>query len=458
MTSPATPGASTGGANPASAPSSGSNGNTGTPGPTAPVVDAGPSNVGSADAAAGALALPCDVQKVLKDKCQTCHSDPPVGAPIPLTTLAHLQAASAAKPGEKVHQRVKARINESGATSMPPPARPALTAAEKATLETFLDGGAQGVASAACAFAMGDAGVPPVDQPEECDLTMELRAQNGQTANDTTPFMVPGNGDTYEMFWFAPTWTEKVQVTQVTPLIDNGSVLHHWLLYMKENGTETPGSHHSELGLQPEDSQLLSGWAPGSTPHKLPSDVGFQVVQGPAGRFGIEIHYNTSANPTNRADRSGAKLCVTKKIRPKEAATHWLGTQVIFSLFGGKFDASGVCTVMQESHIIAHSPHMHKTGRYMKSIITKADGSKVTITDKPFAFEDQQIYPIDEIIVRPGDRIDTTCSYDAPGPMTFGPGTDSEMCYNFITAYPVGSLSNGVPGIVGGKNTCIDGL
>jgi hypothetical protein len=56
----------------------------------------------------------------------------------------------------------------------------------------------------------------------------------------------------------------------------------------------------------------------------------------------------------------------------------------------------------------------------------------------------------------PGDVIDTVCTYDGSGIFTFGPNTDQEMCYNFVVAWPAGSLSNGSPGVVGGKNTCID--
>jgi hypothetical protein len=52
--------------------------------------------------------------------------------------------------------------------------------------------------------------------------------------------------------------------------------------------------------------------------------------------------------------------------------------------------------------------------------------------------------------------IDTVCTYDGSGAFTFGPNTDQEMCYNFVVAWPAGSLSNGAPGVVGGKNTCID--
>jgi hypothetical protein len=430
---------------------------------------------GGGNAAGGGGAIPCDVQKILKDKCQTCHSNPVVGAPMPLVTLADFQAASGSKPAEKNWQRSKARINETGATSMPPPGRPALTAAEKSTLDAFLAGGAKGVAATTCAPA-GTGGVGATGggatggtaiggdwQPpdSDCDVLMDLKAHGGQTANDTTPYSPTGNGDQYEIFWFAPTWNEKMHVIRIDPIIDNGAILHHWLLYMKDRGSEPVGSHNPDSGLQSAESALLSGWAPGNKNIPLGTEVGLQVVQGPQARFGIEIHYNTSARPANRQDRSGARLCLTKKLRPKEAATHWLGTQAIVG-FGGKFDAVGTCSVKMESHIIAHSPHMHKTGRYMKSIISKQGGGMQTITDKPFAFEDQQIFPVDapggEIVVKPGDKITTTCSYDAPGIITFGPGTNSEMCYNFVIAYPVGSLSNGSPGLVGGKNTCIDGL
>jgi hypothetical protein len=189
-----------------------------------------------------------------------------------------------------------------------------------------------------------------------------------------------------------------------------------------------------------------------------------QVIQGPNARFGVEFHYNTSANPPDRKDRSGIRLCLTSKLRPKEAGTHWLGTNVIANLFpvGGTYSVSDVCEPIAESHIIAYSPHMHKYGRAQKSVVTRKDGTKEVINDGPFAFDDQQIFPVKsptgEIVVRPGDQITTTCDYDGSGLFTFGPGTSDEMCYNFVVAWPVGSLTNGVPGLVGGKNSCIGSL
>jgi Copper type II ascorbate-dependent monooxygenase, C-terminal domain len=421
---------------------------------------------GGGATAGGTSGLPCDVAAILKEKCQTCHGNPLMSGPMPLVTWNDLQAMM---PNGKVADRVRARINDT-ANPMPPPARPPLTAAEKTTLQTYLSGGAMR-STAACTptgpitggtaggtGGGGADGYKPADS--ECDYIQEFRAHGGQTPGDTSPFTAPQGGDNYEMFYFKPKWTEKVHVIRIDPITDNGKVLHHWLLYMEDGVGSGDGTHQPDIGLQSPTAQLLSGWAPGNEGLPLARDVGLVTVSAPNARLGIEIHYNTNSNPANRADRSGARLCVTKTLRPKAASVHWLGTQAIISI-GLPSEAYGSCTVQQQSHIIAHSPHMHTMGRYMKTIITKKGGQKVTITDQPFAFDDQQIFPIKnaagEIVVEPGDVIDTTCSYEA-GIFTFGPNTDQEMCYNFILAWPPGSLSNGIPGIVGGLNTCMDTL
>ncbi len=45
---------------------------------------------------------------------------------------------------------------------------------------------------------------------------------------------------------------------------------------------------------------------------------------------------------------------------------------------------------------------------------------------------------------------------DGSGLFTFGPNTDQELWYDFVIAWPAGSLSNGSRGIVGGQNSCFD--
>ena len=57
--------------------------------------------------------------------------------------------------------------------------------------------------------------------------------------------------------------------------------------------------------------------------------------------------------------------------------------------------------------------------------------------------------------LQPGDRLTTTCSYNAP--TTFGRGTNEEMCYWFALAYPAGALTdNGFIGtLTHGANACL---
>jgi hypothetical protein len=385
---------------------------------------------------------------------------------MPLITHDQLTAPSQAVVGSSIAERVKARIHDAS-KPMPPAARTPLSADELAVLDAYLAQGAPRSSEVCSAPEGGSNGedfgqwLPP---DSDCEVMLELRAHGGQTEDDTTPFEAPSGGDHYEIFYFRPTWTEKMHVIRIDPIIDNGAVLHHWLLYMEDGNGTGFGTHKSDLGLQSSSSQLLSGWAPGNKQIALGKEVGMQVIQGPDARFAVEFHYNTDANPPNRKDRSGIRLCLTSKLRPKEAGTHWLGTNLIANLLplGGTYEVSDTCTPKGEAHIIAYSPHMHKYGRAQKSIIKRADGSTEVLSQGPFDFNDQQIYPIEnasgEVVVKPGDVITTTCSYDGSEAFTFGPNTSQEMCYNFVVAWPAGALSNGKSGIVGGKNSCIDTL
>jgi hypothetical protein len=94
---------------------------------------------------------------------------------------------------------------------------------------------------------------------------------------------------------------------------------------------------------------------------------------------------------------------------------------------------------------------MHQTGVHAKLVLNRKNGTQEILHDKPFAFADQQAYPID-VIVNDGDTFTTTCTYNntTNGIVTFGPNTENEMCYNFVTAYPAGGLSGPM-----GNNHCL---
>ena len=99
---------------------------------------------------------------------------------------------------------------------------------------------------------------------------------------------------------------------------------------------------------------------------------------------------------------------------------------------------------------------MHTIGTHLKTVINRTGGGTETLIDKPFKFDEQRSYPT-PAVVRPGDTLTTTCTYNntTAGPIGFGTVSELEMCYNFVIAYPARALHN--PGFSweGSQNTCL---
>jgi hypothetical protein len=254
----------------------------------------------------------------------------------------------------------------------------------------------------------------------------EIKAR---AAGAAAKYSVPTTPDLYQCFDYVPPWgNKKVQVVSSRPLIDNTQVIHHWILYNTAS-TVTDGTNGS---CSHPGATFITGWAPGGQDMVLPPDVGL-VVDG-AG-FTLEVHYNNKVGE-GQLDESGVELCVTENLRPKEAAVHWLGTANL-----NKLVATGTCTPTNTMPvtILASSPHMYLQGEHMKTVINRKGGGTEILIDQPFDFNTQVSYPTPATI-NPGDTLTTTCTYKQPTP--FGEGTNEEMCFNFVTAYPAGQLVN----------------
>ncbi|MET0282918.1 MAG: hypothetical protein ABW352_00550 [Polyangiales bacterium] len=402
--------------------------------------------------------MPCEVKTILDSKCGTCHGDTPSGgAPVSLSELSAFQGK--ALNGEAMYKRVLERLADTKAP-MPPVSREQLSEAEKKTLGDWLNAKAP-ASEQTCNDdkSTPDAGALPDTVPDsECEVIIELRAHQSQTLDDATGYTPPSADDHYECFHFPVPWLNKMQVLKIEPLIGDQRVLHHFLLYQDPKKVAEDGAHEKCLGVHP-DASLLTGWAPGGQPVSLPSDVGLQVAQGPEAQFNLEIHYNNQARYPDIKDNSGVRICATSKLRKNEASSHWLGSELILLPPGQQTDVQSWCQPQKEAHIISVSPHMHKLGRHMKTIITRKDGTLETLNDRPFDFNDQQIYPVGgaarEVVVGPGDMLTTTCTFQNEGTnfVRFGESTNMEMCYNFVVAWPAGSLDTGGT-LLEGPNRC----
>lgn len=379
--------------------------------------------------------LPCNVKELLAERCWECHggSAPSFGAPMLLTSSVNFKA-TASDGTRSVAQAVTARIRDE-VKPMPQLPNPRLTAEEMAVLDDYIAAGTPAGSCDDIPIDPPDAGAPDPDSGPPDDPNVTCYELTAHAPGADTPFDVPQSPDLYQCFAFAPPWGDKqVQITSARKIIDNTNVIHHWLLY-NNTGAVTDGQTASCSGAHP-DAQLMAGWAPGGSDLELPSDVGLTA---PGLGWTLEIHYNNSQG--QQFDASGVEVCVTDVPRANTAAYHWLGTEAIILPGGG--DAVGTCVPINTGPvtILSSWPHMHLQGRHMKTVINRASGGQDVLIDQAFDFDTQITYAT-PAVVNPGDTLTTTCTYG--GPAIFGQGTNEEMCYNFVLAYPAGQLSTGI--------------
>lgn len=384
----------------------------------------GSASGGTGSAMAG---LPCDVKAIIETQCASCHArEPKFGAPMPLVSAMDFRVAA---PGStaSVGQRVLARIGDDQ-RPMPPPPNERLSSADRLVLEQWIQSGAAEGSCSSAGPGTGPGGAGEMPRAQPADVTCYKLTARASAAGDK--YSVPTTPDLYQCFEYAAPWGDKkVQVVSARPIIDNDKVLHHWNLYNTADAVHD-GVNGSCVGAHP-NAALISGWAPGGNGLDLEDDVG---VHTEAGGFSLEMHYNNKLG-AGQLDASGAEVCVTEKLRPKEAGVHWLGTQNL-----NKLSATGTCTPMNPGPvtILSSSPHMHLQGRHLKTVINRKGGGSEVLIDQPFDFNTQISYPTPAVI-NPGDTLSTTCTFATPTP--FGQGTNEEMCYNFVLAYPAGQLA-----------------
>jgi len=168
------------------------------------------------------------------------------------------------------------------------------------------------------------------------------------------------------------------------------------------------------------------------------------------------MHYFNTAGTKAEPDNSGVEVCIVKKehFRKNTAAVTMGLSNFLFSIpaHSTNYDVKASCTVSGSSPItiMTASPHAHKLARHMKFDIKKKNGQAIVMHDMPFMFGEQKTYTLDPpIVVEAGDVINTTCTYsnDGNSAVTFGENTGNEMCFNFASYYPAGSLTCGAGGI-----------
>jgi Copper type II ascorbate-dependent monooxygenase, C-terminal domain len=406
--------------------------------------------------------VPCDVAAIVSEHCTTCHgATPEFNAPMALTSAEAFNAMAPISSTQQVRQAASRRINAEGAARMPPPGTvEALDATELATLTAWLDGGAVAAATGGgCAISDGTVlpGTAEELLPKPTTTGTVLAPYEGwddnvecypftsfQPGDKSTPFKVGTAVDKYMGFGFKPPWQGTRYVRAFRTIVDNSQVLHHWIFF--EEPTAADGTANEILGAHPGGTMMV-GWAPGGSDMYFTPDLGMKMDSNSA--YLMEVHYNSS-DPT-ATDASGVEICVTATPPANEAIVSWLGTDAIQGT-----SSSGTCTptAREPIHIVSGTPHMHLKGTHMKVVLDRASGGEEVVHDEAFSFQNQRGYP-EQLTIMPGDKLTTTCSYNAPS--SFGKGTNEEMCYWFALAYPAGALTDGafIGTFTHGANACL---
>ncbi len=351
---------------------------------------------------------------------------------MPLVTYDDLMAASLLDGDESVLERVAERIHDPQ-SPMPPGGMPASAVA---TLDAWLEAGAPGSGEACGGPGGSETYEDPTEftWPEDCEEFFTLTV--GSALGESGPHVVGANSEEHPQFIFDAPWgDDDVQILAHRPVVDNERVLHHWILYENSGGLFGFGG------------KFLVGWAPGGEGSRgMPEGVGMYAPGG-AGSLRLDMHYYNLGGSDSQPDDSGVEVCITRSPRPS--------TATVIGLFGnatappGRSDNATSCTANvtagETVRFLSVSPHMHQLGVHAKLELTRA-GQTVSLHDAPFAFEDQRIYPLDGVEIQSGDVLTTTCSYANTTGRTvrFGQNSDDEMCFNFVTYYPMDALRCGL--------------
>jgi hypothetical protein len=384
------------------------------------------SSSSSTNATPTATGLPCDVDAVLKSKCQTCHAaEPKYGASTSLVTYGDLQKE---RDGKKVFDLVKARIHDE-ARPMPPTPNPRLAADEAGKIDAWIGAGAK-ASDATCTNEAPKDEVKPLS----CKPDTVLKAAK--------PFTMQAGGalDQYVCFGVDINVTKKRHVTALAPKVDNKKILHHILLFQAPDSESSDPFPCDAFGSAAW--KLVAGWAPGGNNLELPPEAGFPQEQGTT-HWVLQLHYNNALNLAGATDQSGYEMCTTDQLRANDAGVLAFGSTK-FSI-PPRADHRIRCDYtldnkFQGVKFFNASPHMHTRGASMSTerLPGGANGTPEMIFEqKKFDFENQANFPINASVA-PGDVLRTRCGWKNGGDTTigFGEGTGDEMCFDFIGYYP----------------------
>lgn len=238
------------------------------------------------------------------------------------------------------------------------------------------------------------------------------------------------------------------------PIIDNQDATHHILLFgcdERESPIE-PSTAPYPCGMLAHKHcfDIIGTWTVGSYGDCFHKDTGVQIGNSGFRRAALQIHWNNPSERSNMTDSSGIELFYTRSLRKYSAGMFVVGQEYLeippgIPEISFHSSCSNECTEVMfpdSIYITRAVNHMHHRGT-RQTITLYRDNQKLRdITyDENYSYSQPFFYEFDPPIqIKPGDEIRTTCTFSSltsNKTTRYGEGTSDEMCYGFISYYPV---------------------
>lgn len=294
---------------------------------------------------------------------------------------------------------------------------------------------------------------------------------------------VEGTKDQFVCLRLDPEFEQDVWLTGMQVNAGNSAIVHHALIFLDENDESSAlvdenGSYDCFGGPLLSAPQLVSAWAPGSVPSKLPEDTGLHVSAG--SKLVMQVHYHPTGDGVETDDSTTAQFTYVREEPEYTAALYLIGNfgAPDMAFAGGKgfglttgpefLIPAGAQNHVEENrflfpeselevpfHLWVVGNHMHYVGTDMKLSVTH-DGAEQCLVQTPnWDFNWQRGYFYEGEVqdlpaIYPGDVLEMRCTYDnslenpfvrdaledqgleEPVDVTLGEETLDEMCLGIV--------------------------
>lgn len=266
------------------------------------------------------------------------------------------------------------------------------------------------------------------------------------------PWEVPAQETSYTCHMFEYPSDDSYHVVAFEPIIDQFRTLHHIAVFACEDDAPLALGESEDCTGMPTRGCLEyhGGWTPGGWGEgpnglwKMPPDAGFRVGKGALRKVVLQYHHSNLNRQAGLMDSSGMKMYLSRGGRTQDVGDLWAGSIVVATIppRSPTWNVAQTCRWPSNITVFATRGHMHETGTAVYSRLLDRRGNEIDMlgVTYPFDYQYQPIVNLDrDVIVQPGDQIQTHCQFNTAHKNTWtigGIATNQEMCINHLLFYP----------------------